>query len=536
MAEWGASRAESRIVEPLRTPHVQALMTAADSSRPSEQGRPGDADRYRALLDIARTLAATLSADELYEMIYRETARALEAAGFYIALHDQSRDLARVVFYADRGNVHRVDVTYRGSDSRVIRDQKSMLQNDGLRKDALMVLGDEANVTVAAITAPMIHHGRVFGAISAQSYEAGVYTQDDLDLLEGIADIAAVAVENALQFAELERRRREAEKMEEIGRALTSELDPEMVLGKVVEAALELLGVDGAAVWLTDGKGGMVCRVAESGGEISLPEGLEWDLKGEVARVLVDERHPLVLDNIAASDLVPDHLRQHLTRGSAVGVPIETDGRVCGVLTAGSRVPRRFDALDTAVLQRLARQGSVALQNARLHSNLHSLSITDPLTHLPNRRRLQIHLDHEVAAARRGRALAIAVFDLDNFKHYNDTFGHVAGDEILKAFAEVLAVENRAMNLVARYGGDEFVSVLTDTTREGLQAYVERVKAHAKTNETLSKFGIQLSAGVAEFDQDKMATVNDLIRAADADMYRDKASRPAVGRRALTQT
>ncbi|MEQ1857959.1 MAG: diguanylate cyclase [Longimicrobiales bacterium] len=496
------------------------------------KGRPGDADRYRVLLDIARTLAATLSEDELYEKIYRESAKAVEAAGFYIALYDQSRDLARVVFYVDRGQVHRVDVSYRGSDSKVIRSRQATLENDALKGDALMVLGDESKVAVAAITAPMIHHGRVLGAISAQSYEAGVYTQDDLDLLEAIADIAAVAVENALQFAELERRRREAEEMEEIGRALTRELDPEMVLGRIVQAALDLLDVDGASVWLTDGRSEFVCRVAESGGDINLPKGLEWDIKGEIARVLLDERHPFVVDNIAASELVPDHLKQHIARGSAVGVPIEADGRVTGVLTAGSRQPRHFDALDTAVLQRLAAQGSVALQNARLHSNLHALSITDPLTHLPNRRRLQIHLDHEVAAARRGRALAIAVFDLDNFKHYNDTFGHVAGDEILKGFAEVLSHENRAMNLVARYGGDEFVSVLTDTNLEGVRAYVERVKARSAVHETLAKFGIHVSAGIAEFDPDKMATVNDLIRSADADMYRDKASRPAVGRRA----
>jgi diguanylate cyclase (GGDEF)-like protein len=339
-------------------------------------------------------------------------------------------------------------------------------------------------------------------------------------------------VENALQFAELERRRHEAEKMEEIGRALSSELDPEMVLGKVVEATLDLLDVDGAAVWLADGKGGLVYRVAASGGEIRLPKGLDWDIRGELARALVEHRRPVTLDNIASSNLIPAPVREHLTGGSAVGVPLEVEGQVSGVLTAGSREVRQFDALDTSVLQRLARQCAVALQNAQLHASVHALSITDPLTQLPNRRRLQIHLEHEVAAARRGRALAIAVFDLDNFKHYNDTFGHVAGDDILKAFAEVLNVENRAMNLVARFGGDEFVSVLTDTNFEGVRAYVERVKARAAQHETLSKFGIHVSAGIADFDPETMATVNDLLRCADADMYRDKASRPAVGRRA----
>jgi diguanylate cyclase (GGDEF)-like protein len=257
---------------------------------------------------------------------------------------------------------------------------------------------------------------------------------------------------------------------------------------------------------------------------VKLPKGLEWDLGGELERVLVDERAPIVLDNLAANDLVPPHLKEYLATGSAAGVPIELEGRVAGVLTAGSRQPRRFGKDDTAVLQRLASQTSIALHNARLHANLTALSITDPLTQLPNRRRLQIHLDHEVAAARRGRALAIAVFDIDNFKHYNDTFGHVAGDEILKAMGRVLSEENRAMNLVARFGGDEFVSVLSDADLDGLRHYVDRVLARIEKDETLSKFDISISCGVAAFDPETMASVNDVLRAADSDLYAAKAA------------
>jgi diguanylate cyclase (GGDEF)-like protein len=492
--------------------------------------RPGDAERYRILLEIGHKLAATLSQHELYETIYRETSRAVEASGFYVSLHDQSRDLARVVYYVDKGEVQRADVTYRGSDSEVIRSQKATLVNKDDGERPLLLLGNEKQLTVAALTAPLIHHGKVLGVMSAQSYEPDVYTDDDLELFKGIADMAAVAIENALQFAELERRRREAEKIEEIGRALTSELDPELVLGKVVQAALDVLAVDGAAVWLTDGKGGLLCHVAESGGDIALPRGLEWDITGDVARTLVDERKPVVIDNLVTSELIPEHMREHLTGGSAVAVPIEMENQVAGILSAGSRQARHFSKYDTSVMQRLARQSSIALENARLHANLHALSITDPLTHLPNRRRLQIHLDHEVAAARRGRALTLAVFDIDNFKHYNDTFGHVAGDEILKAFADILVDENRAMNLVARYGGDEFVAALTDTTNDGVKSYVQRVTRRVKEDETLAKFGISVSAGTAQFDPDGMATVNDLLRAADADMYAQKAARPSQPR------
>ena len=408
----------------------------------------------------------------------------------------------------------------------VFRTQRGSLVNDGLEDGSLLLLGDDdTELARSAVTAPLMHNGRLIGAISAQSYKPDAYSEDDLELLQGIADVAAVAIHNSTQFTELERRRLEAEQLEEIGRALTSELDQEVVLGKVISAVQEVLSVDGTAVWLCEAHGDSVCRVANSGGEIALPMGLEWDLSGELRKTLVDDHNPIVLDNLQATDLLPEQVAEHLTGGSAIGVPVIVGGQVEGVLTAGSRQPRRFTKEDTAVLQRLANQGAVALGNARLHANLHALSLTDPLTELPNRRRLQIHLDHEVAAAHRGRPLGIAVFDIDRFKHYNDTFGHIAGDEILKAVGRVLEDENRAMNVVARYGGDEFVSVLSETDLEGARHYVDRVTRRVATDETLTKFGIALSAGAAEFDPGKMASVNDVLRAADADMYEEKAER-----------
>jgi diguanylate cyclase (GGDEF)-like protein len=489
---------------------------------------PPEADRFRILLEASRTLGGKLSPEELHEAIYHETAGAIAAPGFYLALHDQSRDLARVVYYAERGEGRHADIHYRGSDSEVLTSHKASIVNGGLSDTSLLALGDEGSEpTSSAVVAPLMHRGRVLGAISAQSYEAEAYGQVDLEMLEGLADVAAVAIHNSQQFAELERRRREAEQLEEIGRVLTSKLDPDQVLGLVVSAVSDVLDVDGAAVWLRDPRDKGVCRVAESGGDVAPPLGLEWELSETLQEKLIDSWEPIVFDNLAATKELPENVAEHLTGGSAIGVPLILGGQVEGVLTAGSLQPRRFGKEEIAVLQRLASQASVALGNARLHANLHALSLTDPLTGLPNRRRLQIHLDHEVAAARRGRPMALAVFDIDKFKHYNDTFGHIAGDEILKALGQVLTIENRAMNVVARYGGDEFVSVLSETDLEGARHFVERVQASIAQNETLTKFGISISIGCAEFEPETMASVNDVLRAADADMYEAKARRHA---------
>ncbi len=490
----------------------------------------GIAHRYRALLDIGRTLAGTLSSGDLYEAIYKETARVLEASGFFISIYDESADRADVVFFADRGVIkHDVDISYPGAQSQVIRERVPVLVRDRLDERALAEVGDaEADLTRSAISAPMIYKGRLVGAISAQSYEVDAYTDEDLALLRGIADIAGVAVDNAQHVSELSARRREAEEVEEIGRALASSLDAREVLGMVVDAVTTILAVHGAAVWLCDDPEGERCsvaRVAASAGDISLPEGLPWVLTEGLAGRLLDNREVVVVDDITHSDIVPDNVREHVSGGSAVGLPLVVGDEVAGFLTAGSRNPRSFSESDVEVLRRLAGQASVALKNARLHANLQALSLTDALTGLPNRRHLEIHLQKEVAAARRGRSLVVVVFDLDDFKDYNDTLGHLVGDDILRAFARVLDNENRAMNMVARYGGDEFVSVLSESYLDGARLYARRVADAISADPVLDEHGVTVSIGLAEFDRASMKGPEDVLEAADADMYRVKGHR-----------
>src|SRR5690606_805399 len=212
-------------------------------------------ERYEVLLEIGRVLTSTLSAGELYSVIHRETARALSADNFTIALFDHGRDLARVVFHVEHGASRDVDASYRGSDSEVVRSRKPVLITDDPAAVArLSHVDGRKRPCHSGVAAPMVHHGRVIGAVGAWSEKPGAYTEEDLALLGGIADIAAIAIYNALQFAELERRRREAEQIEEIGRALTSELDPQELLGKVAEAVLGVLDLDGVAVWMREGR------------------------------------------------------------------------------------------------------------------------------------------------------------------------------------------------------------------------------------------------------------------------------------------
>jgi diguanylate cyclase (GGDEF)-like protein len=152
------------------------------------------------------------------------------------------------------------------------------------------------------------------------------------------------------------------------------------------------------------------------------------------------------------------------------------------------------------------------------------LALTDELTNLPNRRYLRVFLETEFAAARRGRPLVVVFFDLDRFKQYNDHYGHHAGDEALKAFATVLHTQTRSMNLSGRYGGEEFVAVLSSCEVPGALIFVDRVKKALRETQ-LSVGALTVSAGVAAFHS-SMRSPEDLLAAADEALY--EAKRHAV--------
>lgn len=148
------------------------------------------------------------------------------------------------------------------------------------------------------------------------------------------------------------------------------------------------------------------------------------------------------------------------------------------------------------------------------------LAFTDLLTRLPNRRHARVFLENEFAAAERGRLLSVVLFDLDEFKRYNDRYGHQLGDEALRIFADVLGKSTRKMNLSARFGGEEFVSILAGSDAEGAMIFADRVRKTLKARE-LPNGSLSVSAGVAAYNP-SMRSPDELLAAADHALYRAK--------------
>lgn len=166
-----------------------------------------------------------------------------------------------------------------------------------------------------------------------------------------------------------------------------------------------------------------------------------------------------------------------------------------------------------------------ALDNLRRFSRAEELSITDGLTGVYNYRYLRSALDREVARARRFREeFCVIMLDVDHLKDYNDVHGHLQGSEVLRRLAQVVTGELRASDILAKYGGDEFVVILPQTERAGGETLAERIRAAVEAHEFPGEgdgIRITTSMGISQFPEDGEST-RELLEAADTTLYSAK--------------
>jgi diguanylate cyclase (GGDEF)-like protein len=207
-----------------------------------------------------------------------------------------------------------------------------------------------------------------------------------------------------------------------------------------------------------------------------------------------------------------------------LAVPMVVGARVVGVLEfCGPQVDLlSVDAMQ--VVETLAVHAGTAIDAARMHESTTEMALTDVLTQLPNRRRLETDLGREMAAATRyGRPLSFVMLDVDHFKSYNDTLGHQAADVALQQLARVVAGELRGSDTAYRYGGEEFALILRETPLREAAVAAERVRAAVER--AFSSPGeprpVTISMGVATMP-DHAADIEQLIVAADHALYVSK--------------
>jgi len=208
-------------------------------------------------------------------------------------------------------------------------------------------------------------------------------------------------------------------------------------------------------------------------------------------------------------------------------VPMMAQGEALGVLhLAAAQEQMRLTEAHQGLAQTVAEQLSLALANLRLRETLRNQSIRDALTGLFNRRYLEETLERELyRAARSQHPLGIIMLDLDHFKHFNDTFGHDAGDLVLRELGQLLQAHIRGSDIACRYGGEEFTLILPEapleTTRERAETLRIAVKRLVVQHRGQPLGALSMSLGVAAFPEHG-AAADGLLHMADQALYQAK--------------
>jgi diguanylate cyclase (GGDEF)-like protein len=316
-----------------------------------------------------------------------------------------------------------------------------------------------------------------------------------------------------------------------IVRATGRELDPRRIIDLAMGEVQRFLKPRAWLFLLVDPDVGLLTIAKAAGEGMGCCRERKIGMGEGIAGRAAQRRQPVLVEEIGlrgAESIVPE-LPDTLNPRSVIAVPLLSRGRVIGVVeVVDTQTRRQLHAADARLLSLLLEPAAVAIDNAMLLRKSEELSITDDLTRLHNSRFLNITLRREVERSKRYRTPVSLIFlDLDGFKNVNDQHGHLFGSRTLVEVGAVIKETVRTIDVVCRFGGDEFTVILPQTGPEGAYTIAERVRQHIAETVFLKSCGLAVhitaSLGIASFP-DHGRTKDDLLARADQAMYAVKGS------------
>jgi len=313
--------------------------------------------------------------------------------------------------------------------------------------------------------------------------------------------------------------------LSDISRAANSVLEPRKVMEIVMERAQDLIQAQAWSLLLVDEKDHTLSFELVMGEKVDEVRNYRIKIGQGVAGWVVQYKRPLIINDVKKDrrfDARVDLLTGYKTR-SVLCAPLISRGRIIGAVELINKRRGRFTNEDLQMVNTLVEPGAIAIENAILYQKSAELTVTDDLTKLFNSRYLNVHLRREIKRSRRyGVPVSLIFLDLDGFKMVNDTYGHLSGSRALYEVGQILQETVREIDVVSRYGGDEFTIILPQTGAAGAITIAERIRSLIAERVFLTDLNIQVrltaSFGVSTFP-DHGQTREELISRADQAMY-----------------
>ena len=379
------------------------------------------------------------------------------------------------------------------------------------------------------ICAPLMNDGQVIGIIEAYSPEIGAFSESDLRFLAALGRHAGAAIASAMLFEETKLHLEEEKFLSEITNTTSTTIDTNTIMEECTAHVLKALNADVALGMLIGSTKDSFITISSINFNYKLPT-ITLNTYPKLAELIDNDLKPC----IAPADIFTPFAElydQNASRHIMI-MPIAIEQNVIGLILLGWQhfvSPVRIHRISFASL--MSQQIAQGLEKARLYNQIKSMALSDSLTGLANRRNFDMFLKIELKrAASLKRPLTLIMLDLDKFKNYNDTYGHVMGDKLLTQIGEILQNNVRNIDLPARYGGEEFSIILPECSSNEGKVIGEKLRETIEKGNYPDHLGtstakMTASLGIATYDPGITLTppaMEKLIEIADKALYQAK--------------
>src|SRR3984957_13395441 len=392
----------------------------------------------------------------------------------------------------------------------------------------------KAQSTRSELAIPLMVRDEVAGVLDCQSDRLDHFDPETIELLTLFSTQASIALQNAHLYSLEQQRARQLEAINAIAQQTTADMELEDLLARVCSVIQHAFQVPHVSLCLRE-DGDLVLRAHEGSLTPCIPPGGRLAADREPwAQVLATSGTFIEKDLTSA----PGPIKLFAEAASRMSIPLISFGQTLGVLMLHSDQRNAFCESELQSLESVADICASSIQNVHYVERIRQLSYLDGLTGIFNRRFFELRILEEIERARRcDTGMAVVMVDIDQFKKLNDEFGHLLGDEVLRQVSSLFHQQLRKIDVVCRYGGEEFAILLTQTNAQHALGVAEKLR---KLVEGWQFPGVPrtvtLSAGVAAFPVHG-TTRDDLIRAADTGLYAAKqAGRNQVCLTSLART
>jgi len=420
----------------------------------------------------------------------------------------------------------RLKIPGENPNTVVIQSKKPFVLNDA--PEDYLIFSDFHELNIRSwLGVPLIVHDKVIGMLTLDHHQPEFYDDEYLiELAAAFADQVAIALENARLYAEEHRRVTELDALRATTADITRELGLENLIRSILERATELLNATGGELGLLDDENQSIrILVSHNMGSDNTADVIQTGegLMGYVLQTKQIEMIENYQDWEGRLKIYEDNPIY-----AAIAAPLMIGNRTLGVIGVMNSDRRRtFSASDKDLMRLFAQQAAIAVENAKLFREKERQARVDITTGIYNRRGLLELGKRELDRAHRyERPLAALMVDVDRFKRVNDTHGHPIGDLVLKELAQIMQNNIRTIDVLGRYGGEEFVILLPETTPESAFEIAERLREivadHTFTPDSL-EIKLTISIGLA-FSTGEKNGLDNLIKRADDAMYESKGA------------